>query len=328
MKAAFLLLLLTFSTCTLAQHISSQFPGALVIDLDLKNGIVKDEAPVPFGVRLLFKTEVPDAVDYTPLNNLYAFYKEGRCPAIPGDKVSRDYIPIGSWERPSSTLAGQTNTAEIISGIQPKDFFLANRNYCLLVRRFSDPHASDDKQQAVSVRTQSQFSDYVKLDFGAGYSFLPKALFGTLAAHLYVVPVNDNIDLAEHFNFGRQFLMRTSLFAGIAPVMFSSDTKQDIKPATGVGNVVFGVGFRAPFYYPNKKRSFFDFNNGLVLAKDSRLNFMQSIRLNVGWILFKQADSSPLIVRDHPKIAPYISLTYDASLTALVAPIALLLGAK
>jgi hypothetical protein len=159
--------------------------------------------------------------------------------------------------------------------------------------------------------TSSKFGDHVKTDFGIGYAPVPKALFGFTTVNLYLTPINDETDLQLITNVRRNVFLRTSFFFGIAPLTLSSDTKQPIKNRYSLGNFMFGVAIRSPFY-----GCYTPFNNKVGQK------LLQPMRLKFGYLLFKQANANPLIVKDEDKKAFFLGLSYDFNIAALLGPVA------
>ena len=221
------------------------------------------------------------------------------------------------------TYNGEEPSAKISLSLNADDFLKANSNYCLLVRQQDDRSEPDTTPQFLSLRTSAKLEDYVKLDFGIGYAGTPRSFVGSTTAHFYWFPTNSYTNFKEKFSAGQQIFMRTSLFFGLAPVTLSSNVKQEMKSFSSVCNLVFGVGFRSPFYWARCKDA-----NGLTEKGEYKKELLQGFRINGGFMAFKQADPSALIKKDYRKFAPYVSFTYDASFSSIFAPIALLFGLK
>src|SRR5579859_4619612 len=104
-----------------------------------------------------------------------------------------------------------------------------------------------------SVTAYSKFSDYVRVDFGLGYSGLIKGVFSVTGVQLSLAPFNRESDLGYLATRGtrgliKQFPLRASLYLGLSPLMVSSNTESPVRNLTGAGNVVYGFGWRSPFY--------------------------------------------------------------------------------
>ncbi len=333
----FILLLGVISANAQDKPLPARNPGSQYVEMDLLHGRIKDDALVPYNVRPLFRAILPEKLDGTlglqSIDSLSLFYLEGPCPVGLNGSTSKtledskgnsrlvSFTPVttANWYRPNKTLFGQNDEIMFPWFIKPGQYLQSNKLYCLLVRRFSDPKKEDMYQQTVALRTASKFGDYVKLDFGLGYAYRPNVstLFASIAIHGYTIAINDDTDLAETFGFWRQIRFRTSLYVGIAPVTLSAGTEQDIRPLTSVGNLVAGIGFRGPFYWPNGKPASTRIRGKFVL---------QAMRLNAGLFFFSQASANQAIVGNRTKITPYVGLTYDLSLTSLLGPIAKLFG--
>ncbi|MEQ9438095.1 MAG: hypothetical protein RIG62_03575, partial [Cyclobacteriaceae bacterium] len=144
-------------------------------------------------------------------------------------------------------------------------------------------------------------------------AFKPQAVLGLITLHYYPRPVNFNTNLGQKFgdnNFLRHLAMRTSVFLGVAPTVIAADVEQEIKPVTGIGNVVYGLGLRSPFYWPGKLDS----------GKFGRV-FLQPMRLNAGFFHFAQENANPLISSKENKSSFFLSLTFDLSITEILGPL-------
>jgi hypothetical protein len=163
-----------------------------------------------------------------------------------------------------------------------------------------------------SVTAYSKFSDYAKVDFGPGYSAIVKGVFAATGLHLSLAPVNREADLGYLATQGtrgliKQFPLRASFYMGLSPLMVSSKTESAVKNLTGTGNVVYGFGWRSPFY-------------GYRDASRARA-FLQPMRLVAGWIVFNQNNANPLVPGTRVKQTFYAGITYDVNLNALFGPI-------
>ena len=62
MRFKLLLVLLLYNGVTLSQKLSSQLPAAAVVEVDFAEGIIKDELPVPYLTRVIFKGTIDSSI--------------------------------------------------------------------------------------------------------------------------------------------------------------------------------------------------------------------------------------------------------------------------
>ena len=304
-------------------------PIASVVELDLVRGVVVDNASVPYDLPLRFTGSLPDDDDgklgMSSLNELNMFYKNGGCRSTDPDRiagtVSADYTYLGDWHRKTKTMFGTPSTVEFLfigrdptSGSTEQNFLIHDRQYCLVIRRTIDRSIPERNQQYISIRTPSAFADHFKLDFGLGYAFHSRAIVGSVSLHFYMTPINESTDLSSSMPPWQQFKRRTSLFVSLVPLTIHSWSKQEIKQIANLGNLGFGIGYRAPFYGPN------------CISSNAGRRFLQPIRLNVGMMYFAQADANPVVPKDRTKWSPYASITFDFNIAAVFGPVAKLFG--
>jgi hypothetical protein len=312
-------------------------PTAPEIKLDFVRGGVVDNSLVPYDMPLRFTGNLPDDADgklgMASLKELYMFYKSDGCSTFDADRqlgiLSSDYKFVGKGSPKSKTLFGTSSTIEFIffgrdlsvvcSGskddikkCQQRHFLVHDQNYCLAIRRTKDREVPEHDQQFITIQTASTFADHFKLDFGIGYASHPQAFVGTVSLHAYLTPINESTDLESNIPPWEQIKRRTSLFVSIIPLTIHSWAKQEIKQVANIGNIGFGIGFRAPFYGPGWTSNY--------------RRFLQPMRLNVGLMYFAQADANPVIIKDRTKWSPFVSLTYDFKIASIFGPIAKLFG--
>lgn len=192
-----------------------------------------------------------------------------------------------------------------------KDFLLPDRTYTLKITALDkDGRAIPEYSFTYGIVTSSKFGDHAKLDFGVGYAPKPQASFGATTVNLYLTPINEETDLRDISDWKRNLLLRVGFYAGIAPILFSSDTEQPLKNRFAVGNFVYGIGIRSPFY---------GWHN--VFKNRVGQKLLQPMRLKAGWFLFKQSDANPLITAERSKRAPYVGISYDINIASLLGPI-------
>ena len=310
-----------------SQQPDKPLPIASVVELDLVRGVVVDNAPIPYDLPLRFTGSLPDDADsalgMASLNELYMFYKLGGCKSSDKDrqagKLSSQYTYVDMWSRKAKTMFGTPSTIEFLfAGFDPdyslihQEFLVHDQQYCLAIRRTKDKDVPEYDQQFISIRTPSTFADHFKLDFGLGYAFKPQAIVGSVSLHAYLNPINESTDLGSLLSPWQQFKRRASLFVCLVPLTIHSWSKQDVKQAANIGNVGFGIGYRAPLYGPH--------------WNSHCRRFLQPMRLNVGLMYFAQADANPVIPQDRYKWSPFASITFDFSIAAIFGPVAKLFG--
>jgi len=173
---------------------------------------------------------------------------------------------------------------------------------------FPDGATSTDLVDSIeySFTVRSNFGNYVKTDFGFGYVPKVRGIMGFTSAHFYLLPINDDADLARIGNGYRRALLKTSFFIGISPLMLQSDTQQPIIQTFGVGNFIYGLGFRSPLYGPH----------GLLHGQWLGRVFLQPMRITLGQMLFRQADENSMITKVHNKHALYVGLSLDLNISS------------
>lgn len=210
----------------------------------------------------------------------------------------------------SLVVGGKTHFI-IIGGAFEKDFLLPDREYTITVTcKASDETIIDMYSFSWGLLAQSSIGDHTKLDFGISYSSTPKAFIGYTSVNIYFTPINDETNLSMIKNVSRNIFLRTSIFIGISPITFSSDTKQDLKNKYGVGNLVCGIAIRSPFYGCYTK------GIGKVGQK-----LLQPMRLSFGEMLYAQVNANPLITKKANKAAFFMGLSYDLNIAKLLGPI-------
>ncbi|MEO5685380.1 MAG: hypothetical protein ABIQ88_22220 [Chitinophagaceae bacterium] len=218
----------------------------------------------------------------------------------------------GTYDTIETISVGTRTQFTVIAGVVEKDFLLPDRVYTLNVTcRRADGSLIINYSFHWGLLARSKIGDHVKLDFGIAYAPTPKALIGYTSVNIYFTAINDETNLKEIKNISRNIFLRTSVFIGLSPVTFSSDTKQDLKNKYSTGNIVFGVAVRSPFYGCYTK------GIGRVGQK-----LLQPMRLSFGEMLYAQVNANPLITKNANKGAFFVGLSYDLNIASLLGPIA------
>lgn len=281
----------------------------VLVKVDLTNRVILDR--VPFDMATRFTGSVPayvDSLGFTFYGPAYQISTEGegknKKPETRKNGIQVDEKFGESWWSANGDTTKKIFTVPILI-----DRFKPNRDYIIEVSEY-DNKSRKIKGYRIYFRTETGLSDHIKLDFGIGHAFKPVATIGVVTAHFYLVAINNDTDLIDdRISIGRHILLRSSVFGGISPLTFNSDTRQELKKLTGIGNVVYGIGIRSPFYGP-----------WLDTGNFGRIAF-QPMRLNLGVLRFSQEDANPLIATNRSKSALYASITYDFNLATLFGPI-------
>ena len=156
--------------------------------------------------------------------------------------------------------------------------------------------------------TRTKLGDYIKPDFGFGYSPHINGTFGFTDAHIYLAAINNDADLGKLKGIGKQILLRTSFYFGISPLTIYYVTKQPINKLTGAGNFVYGVGVRSPFY-------------GWCGENRVSRTILQPMRIVVGEMVFSQNKPDPLVTQSRVKQTFYLGISWDFIIKSLVDPV-------
>ncbi len=288
--------------------------GFVEVKLDFLNQQVKDRARVPFGVPTVFTADADKLkTDLAKPGLLIEMYlMKGLCASLNETDLSiykHSKLSSATWlYRENGLISGNSQM-----NWQNSVPLVPNRNYCLVFAK-SDPNPDGSStalgpiMEKITLRPRSSLADHIKSDFGIGYVPKIKGLVGVINVHFYFVAINNDADLGYgELSRARQVFSRLSLFVGLAPLTFSSESEQEIKNITKLGNLVYGVGIRSLPYWP-KRKSFM------------RLVF-QPMRINVGFMRFIQDDANPLVTDNRYKNAPFVSITYDLNISTLLGPI-------
>lgn len=152
--------------------------------------------------------------------------------------------------------------------------------------------------------TATRFANYTAADFGFGYVPDLKAISGFTTVHVYFTALNNDTDLMEIKGFSRNFFLRTSLFAGVSTIPINAGADSGVKKLLGIGNFVYGIGFRSPLYGPWLP---------WLRNKAGRI-FLQPMRITAGEMLYQQPDENDILIR---KNSFYIGLSYDLNISKL-----------
>ncbi|HEY4147271.1 MAG TPA: hypothetical protein VGM41_00010 [Chitinophagaceae bacterium] len=268
---------------------------ATPVTVDLVKQTLTD---IPFDKPFYF---LGDATNAVGVQTIIFEIKRGR-----GSKGV--YIPIGT----STVRGSQQFICLFLHGTLGIDFLLPDHEYTIRITSQNAAGANlPDYSFEYGLLITSKFGDHTKLDFGIGWAPSPNALFGYTSVNIYFTPINDETNLKEIQSLSRNLFLRTSLFMGISPILFSSDTKQPIKNKYGAGNFVFGIGIRSPFY--GRYTPWF---RGKVGQK-----LLQPMRISIGEFLYKQANANSVINADVNKHSPFVAITYDWNIATLLGPV-------
>ncbi|WP_375437296.1 hypothetical protein [uncultured Hymenobacter sp.] len=280
------------------------------VEVDLSNLEVKNK--LPFDAPFVVITTPTDKLDELKISNI----QEGA-----GSSVGSNLMVPGmtiKWSRKTSEpLNGKYDTerASLYYTTINGEYARPNRLYIITIEGYKDGKLV--RSFELEAYTETTLEDNVKLDFGVGYAPKPRAIFGLSSVHLHATAINEDTDLVvDKLSVVRQFLVRTSFFIGLSPITFSERTEQPIKERYALGNFVYGVGFRSPFYGKWMKWSRVAKKN-----PDFGRMFLQPMRLNIGVLNFSQANQNPAITKDVNKRAMFVSLTYDLHIAAILGPI-------
>jgi hypothetical protein len=277
-----------------------------------------------FTVKLLFAQPGPPGI---ASNITVDFTKNTFTPVIPYDKpfnisgtvpkdvtsielyIKEGYFPSAApleatYRKSRWTLSPNQTTFTLIVVAPLK----ANKHYSFEFVCYTNKAVTSDFR--LPIITTTAIGDQVKWDIGLLYSPSPQAISGQVAAHLFLVPVNDDADIAALKGFKDNFLHRFSPYFGLSVLNFYSDTKQPMKNFVGIGNFVYGVSVHSPFY------GCYLFSNNQIARK-----VLQPMYINFGELMFKQADANPLIVKDRNKSSFYVGLSYDFNFSSLFGPL-------
>jgi hypothetical protein len=186
-------------------------------------------------------------------------------------------------------------------------YFRSNTTYVIRVSFY------DEKDVFVagilrSNYTRTKIGDYLKTDFGFARVPNINGLVGFTSVHFHFAAINYDADLGKIKSFTKEVPMRLSLFFGISPLTIYSDTKVPVTKLSGAGNFIYGIGIRSPFY-------------GWYGEHRIPRMLLQPMRLNIGNMVFTQANASPLILTPVYAQAWYFGLSYDFTLLGLFGPI-------
>ncbi|MBH8557747.1 hypothetical protein [Hymenobacter negativus] len=278
------------------------------VEIDLINESIKGK--IPFDAPFEFIGTPPKTVDVLKIRKVQLDSSTGTVLAVEEATWARQY------DKSNGGAEGEDAKAEkfrlFLLFKQGQGYPTPNHRYLFYIDGYACTWQGQSKVASYSLvgTTESGLSDHIKLDFGLGYAFKPRAVVGLTTVHFYFSPINEDTDLNdEHLSFSRHFLLRTSLFAGLSPVVFSEHTEQEIKRKFALGSFVYGVGLRSPFYSPWFRTGRF----GRV--------FFQPMRVNVGVLNFKQANQNVSIAGDVNKRALFMSITYDFNIASILGPL-------
>jgi hypothetical protein len=129
---------------------------------------------------------------------------------------------------------------------------------------------------------------------------------GGSTVHFYFVPINKAAPYGTASgSFRQEVLKRLSVFAGVS--LFKIEENVPVDNKYDVGNPIWGLGVR-PYLRGARRLDFF--------------------RANVGIMHFVQKNANPLITDKRGKHTPFVSVTADLDLQAVLGPLAVFVGKK
>jgi len=132
---------------------------------------------------------------------------------------------------------------------------------------------------------------YIGVDAGMGYAFNLDKPYVYVGANFYRVPINKDQKGVPYWGV-EGLNKRVSLLLGLATSIDGA------KNLVGPGTPMAGLGYR----------------------------FSRYVKLSTGSIVFKQKDENPLIDKDHVKLEPFVSISIDTDLKALLGGVGKLFG--
>jgi hypothetical protein len=290
-----ILLVFLFSLLLSKQSVMAQPttpPLATSVTVDLEKHTI---GVIPFDKAFYL---VGDVKRDWGIANIELKIKRGRDKDTPFDEsIGRAPVHANNWFR-----------LPFLNGTLEKDFLLPDRTYTIkVISEDANGKVIEQYSFEYGFISSSKLGDHTKLDIGVGYSPQIKGWFGMTSVNFYLAPFNDETDLQKIERFDRNILLRTGFFIGLSPLLFSSETEQPIKNKFGLGNFVYGIVIRSPFY-----GAYTPINNKVGQK------VLQPMHLKLGWLLYKQADANLLIVQDRSKRSFFIGLTYDANILPLL----------
>jgi hypothetical protein len=146
---------------------------------------------------------------------------------------------------------------------------------------------SQEFQKAASptIITETK-NPYISLDVGLAHGFRVDKTFPYYGANFYFAPVNKKAPLSRFEGWDR-VKKSFSLLLGVTAGSFEDDRNKKLFSG---GSVLLGAGWR----------------------------FNQFVKVNGGTLIFKQVDPNPIVVVQHRKTVPFVSLSVDIDLKTLL----------
>ena len=209
-------------------------------------------------------------------------------------------------------LYNQVYNNKIETFYKKSQYFKSNTTYVIRVS-FYDENDVFVTGILRSNYTRTKIGDYLKTDFGFARVPNINGTVGFTSVHFHFAAINYDADLGKIKSFTKEVPMRLSVFFGISPLTIYSDTKVPVTKLSAAGNFIYGIGIRSPFY-------------GWYGEHRIPRMLLQPMRLNIGNMVFTQANASPLISTPVYVQAWYIGLSYDFTLLGLFGPISKLVS--
>lgn len=148
--------------------------------------------------------------------------------------------------------------------------------------------------ETIPIEVPEKQHPYIGLDLGVGYAPDLKKFFSYTGANIYLVPVNKkaSLNIFKGWDWVRK---RFSLLFGLT---VTGIEEGDVKKMFSAGSIVAGAGFR----------------------------IFPSLRVNAGWLFFKQEDENPLIDKENMKATMFLSASFDIDVQKFIGRIGNLFG--
>lgn len=161
----------------------------------------------------------------------------------------------------------------------------------------------------ITATAAASYRNHFDTDFGVLWSPRPGPAFtgASTNVHFFFVPINPAENPKTYRGISENVWKRLSVFAGLTVIRFASS--EEVANLYEPGNLVAGVGVRPQ-----------------MSGRGER--FVNFLRLNAGWIVFRQDDPNPLVDEGYVKASPVFGLTANLQVSDVLAPIAAILGIR